>query len=318
MTGKKKILIVGCGVSGLTCGVKLLDSGYNVEIIASKMPADTTSNIAPAYWYPYKVYPEDKVLRWGEISYKEFTNLSRHDNTGVTFKTLLKLYDKKVTKPYWTKLVRGFEEVERSKLPDGYGYGFTAEVPQIEASIYLNYLFNRFIESGGIVNQIEELSSLEHLYDDNEIIVNCTGLGSYKLCDDKEMFPIRGQLVRTTNPGVDKIYNDEEGPLAITYIVPRSGDCLLGGTAEENNWDLEVDKNISDRILANSAALVPRLKDAKILEHKVGLRPGRTEVRLEAERVSDNCTVIHNYGHGGAGFTLSWGCAQGVLKLAQT
>ena len=64
--------------------------------------------------------------------------------------------------------------------------------------------------------------------------------------------------------------------------------------------------------------MAPKLKDAKILDHKVGLRPGRTEVRLEAAKVSNNCTVIHNYGHGGAGFTLSWGCAEDVLNLVKT
>jgi D-amino-acid oxidase len=41
----------------------------------------------------------------------------------------------------------------------------------------------------------------------------------------------------------------------------------------------------------------------------VGLRPARPALRLEAERIG-NATVIHNYGHGGAGFTLSWGCAE--------
>jgi D-amino-acid oxidase len=318
MTHKNKILIVGCGVSGLTCGVKLIENDFKVEIITSKLPPNTTSNIAPAYWYPYRVYPEEKVLKWGEISYKEYTTLSRQKGTGISFMKLFKLFDKKVPKPYWTKLVRSFREAKKSELPKGYRFGFIAEVPLIETPIYLKYLYNRFIESGGEVTKLEKkLNSFEQLYPDNEIIINCTGLGSHKLCNDKNMFPIRGQLVRTSNPGIDYIYNDEEGPLSMTYIVPRSKDCLLGGTAQENNWDLEVDYKTSDKIISNSKKLVPKLKDARILEHKVGLRPGRTEVRLQAEKASDNCTIIHNYGHGGAGFTLSWGCAEEVLELAQ-
>jgi len=50
---------------------------------------------------------------------------------------------------------------------------------------------------------------------------------------------------------------------------------------------------------------------------KVGLRPFRKSgVRLERERLSDGRTVIHNYGHGGAGFTLSWACAEEVCAIA--
>lgn len=46
----------------------------------------------------------------------------------------------------------------------------------------------------------------------------------------------------------------------------------------------------------------------------VGLRPGRPTVRLEAER-RDGGLLVHNYGHGGAGLTLSRGCASAVLAL---
>lgn len=44
------------------------------------------------------------------------------------------------------------------------------------------------------------------------------------------------------------------------------------------------------------------------------MRPSRTEVRLEAEKVEGR-TVVHNYGHGGAGVTLSWGCAEEVVEI---
>ena len=46
----------------------------------------------------------------------------------------------------------------------------------------------------------------------------------------------------------------------------------------------------------------------------MGLRPSRTEVRLEEEFIGDT-RVIHNYGHGGAGVTLSWGCADEVASI---
>ena len=54
-----------------------------------------------------------------------------------------------------------------------------------------------------------------------------------------------------------------------------------------------------------------------VLRERVGLRPFRKSgVRLEKEKLGDGRTVIHNYGHGGSGFTLSWGCAEEVVEVA--
>jgi D-amino-acid oxidase len=49
-----------------------------------------------------------------------------------------------------------------------------------------------------------------------------------------------------------------------------------------------------------------------VLAHRVGLRPVRPQVRLETQAVPGGRHVVHNYGHGGAGVTLSWGCALAV------
>ena len=74
----------------------------------------------------------------------------------------------------------------------------------------------------------------------------------------------------------------------------------------------EEDRNF---ILKKCSQIIPKLEDVKIIEELVGLRPGRTSVRLEKETVSGK-TLIHNYGHGGSGVTLSWGCADDVVRLA--
>ncbi len=80
---------------------------------------------------------------------------------------------------------------------------------------------------------------------------------------------------------------------------------------------MEPDPATAAAIFERCAWLEPRLRDAAILEHKVGLRPGRPAVRLEAEQHSSGKRLIHNYGHGGAGVTLSWGCADEVVRLAR-
>jgi len=131
------------------------------------------------------------------------------------------------------------------------------------------------------------------------------------------MQPIRGQVVRVRNPGLERFILDEDDPKGVTYIIPRSHDCILGGTADEGEWDLEPDPETASGILDRCTRLEPRLADAEILEHRVGLRPGRPTIRLELENDPDRVTRIHNYGHGGSGITLSWGCAEETLRLVQ-
>ena len=92
-----------------------------------------------------------------------------------------------------------------------------------------------------------------------------------------------------------------------TYVIPRSRDIVVGGTEDAGEWDRTRDPDTAADILRRGTALVPALAGARVLRHKVGLRPARPETRLE--RVGE---VIHCYGHGGAGVTLSWGCADDV------
>jgi D-amino-acid oxidase len=123
--------------------------------------------------------------------------------------------------------------------------------------------------------------------------------------------------VRTERCGVERFVLDDFGADGITYVVPRSNDCILGGTVEEGRESLEADESTTLEILARCRALEPRLEQAKLLGANVGLRPGRPEVRLEAEPFASGRLVVHNYGHGGAGVTLSWGCADEVCELVR-
>jgi D-amino-acid oxidase len=314
-----EVVVLGSGVSGLTCGIQLLEKGFGVQIIAYSVPPDTTSDIAPAYWSPFRVYPEGRVLKWGKYSYREFINLSAKTGTGVSLIQLMELYDHEVANPWWKKVVPECVRASQSDVPSGFKDAYLVEVPLIETPIYMKYLVRRFNEMGGKIIKLDSrISSLKELYGRDRIIVNCSGLGAYDVCEDKDTYPIRGQIIRTTNPGINRCYHYESEKNGITYIVPRTGDCILGGTAEEYDWNTEIDMATANDIFEKCKALEPSLGDAKLLEHKVGLRPGRKEVCLELERVSQRCAVIHNYGHGGAGFTLSWGCAEEVVELAES
>ena len=101
----------------------------------------------------------------------------------------------------------------------------------------------------------------------------------------------------------------------LTYVVPREETVVLGGTAQEGSDDLTPDAGTAEAIVARCAALVPAVAHARILEHRVGLRPARTAVRLERDVLADGRPVVHCYGHGGAGVTMSYGCARDVVAL---
>ena len=314
----KSALILGSGVSGLTCGVRLLEAGFSVRIKAHTLPPHTTSNVAPAYWYPYKVAPRERVLGWAAFSYAKLTSLSLVPGSGVSMSSLLKLFEEPVDEPFWKPAVRAFRRARPVELPPGYADGFVTEVPRIETPVYMRYLEDRFVELGGELEKLErEAASIEELMGDRPILINCAGLGAGKLCRDENTFPIRGQIVIVKNIGLERITSVDTGRQAPIYIVPRDGDCILGGTAEENDWDLSVNPETSKKIIEKCTAIEPTLVNAEILGHRVGLRPGRTEVRLELEELPGGRAVIHDYGHGGAGFTLSWGCAEEVLNQAE-
>lgn len=307
-------LVLGCGVIGLSTAIRLQEAGLDVEIWAADLPSSTTSSVAAAIWYPYKAYPEDKVLEWGARTAAVFEKLAGDPETGVRMREGVELWREPVPDPWWKSAVPRFRRCEGDELPPGYRDGFVFTVPAIEMPVYLRYLLGRFTDAGGRVKQ-QALNSPQEAAQRAGIVVNCAGLGARKLVGDNLMTPIRGQIVRVRNPGLERFVLDEEHPEGLTYIVPRSEDCILGGTAEEGDWNLRPDPETADAILRRCVSLEPRLADAEILEHKVGLRPGRPEIRLERERLRNGSVLVHNYGHGGAGVTLSWGCAEEACRL---
>jgi D-amino-acid oxidase len=147
-----------------------------------------------------------------------------------------------------------------------------------------------------------------------EVVVLAAGLASGALLDDHSCYAVQGQVVRLADPGLSGWLLDEENPAGLTYVIPRGTDVVCGGTAVEGATGTEPDPDVETAVLRRTRALVPALADAPVLSRAVGLRPARPTVRLERV-VHDGRRVVTCYGHGGAGVTLSWGCAQHVARL---
>jgi D-amino-acid oxidase len=310
-----RAIIVGCGVSGLTTAILFQEAGWRTTIWTAAMPEDTVSSVAAAQWYPFRAYPQDKVLRWGELAYRVFAGLADDPRSGVYLRAGIELWRMPVPDPWWAVAVPGFGRCTAADLRPGYVDGYRFTVPIVEMPIYLQYLLARFVAAGGRV-EMRTLDGLDEASGAADVVVNCSGLGAYSLVGDSSMAPIRGQIVRVRNPGLTEFILDEEPPEDVTYILPRTTDCILGGTTDAGIWDMSPDPDVAAAIVRRCVALEPRLANAEVLEHKVGLRPGRPTIRLEREDGTGGAPIIHNYGHGGAGVTLSWGCAEEALALA--
>ena len=300
-----RVIVVGAGVVGLTCAVRLAEAGHRVDVLARDLPRETTSVVAAALWYPYLALPVDRVRVWGADSYRTFAGLAGEE-TGVRMLSGTEVHAARTPDPWWVDAV---PDLERVPPLTGYDDAWSFTAPVIDMPVYLDWLRQRLEVLGGTITRMS-LGGLPSTKDPDEVVVNCAGIGSRLLAHDPSVRPVRGQVVLVRGVEVDRWWLDESGP---TYVVPRSDSVVVGGTDDDGDWSRTPSPETAERILERAARLVPELRRAKVVAHRVGLRPVRPEVRLEAED-----GVVHCYGHGGAGVTLSWGCADEVVRLVST
>ena len=139
-------------------------------------------------------------------------------------------------------------------------------------------------------------------------MVNCAGLGARLMAADRSVVPVRGQVLAVEQVGLERWWLDSAGP---TYVVPRSRDIIVGGTDDEGDWSRTPSPETARAILARATRLVPELEGAKVLRPQGGAAAGAAR----RTRRAAGGTVVHCYGHGGAGVTLSWGTADEVVGL---
>jgi D-amino-acid oxidase len=308
------ITILGCGVIGLTTALRLQEAGHGITIKTWKIPPETTSDKAAAFWSPYRIGENAQTFEWIRDTYGVLEELSRIPGSGVSMIPLRKFLKDPLDQSdrWWLMAVPEGRHapLPPAALPPGYASGWTAEVPLMETPLYLPFLLERLVRSGAALHTGEHITDLPALLSPGTAVINCTGLGSRELCGDKSLVPIRGQIAVTRPFSAGAIYVDAETP---TYIVPREDGCIIGGTYEQDVWEEVPDPGTIRTLLERAPNLVPGLDTGPAVRAYAGLRPYRTSVRLEAD--PDYPGLIHHYGHGGAGFTLSWGAAASVVRL---
>ena len=305
-----RVVVLGAGVSGLSCALLLAEAGHAVTLWSRAEPLATTSAIAAAIWYPFEAGPPERVAGWASRSYRRFEELARAHTPGVVPVTVHDLHSPAHARPAWVTELGAFRELPAEEC-HGHAEGWEARVPVIETPLYLPWLAGR-VRAHGVRCETRTVHDLDETRA-FDAVVNCTGLGARELVGDGRCFALKGQIVRVPRGAVTRaLYFQEEGG-AFGYIVPRSADCVLGGTAERGVETLTSDERTTRAILERCRAFEPRLGEP--LSVGVGLRPGRDEIRVERERLADGRWIVHDYGHGGCGVTLSWPCAEDARAL---
>lgn len=304
----QKVTVVGSGIIGLSTAIALQESGFQVRILAKEPWNHTLSSKVGAVWFPYAIEPRDKSSLWAAAAYHRYKS-EEGIAAGISFISFLNAYTDEEKEEWVNELPKGtVRKATLEDLPKGMEKGFVAEVPLAEPSLYLPYLLEKFLAQGGTYEQ-KTISSLSEMATLDEWVINCTGLGAKIICEDQDLHPMRGQILRAEKLDVPS-FADPTRKGALSYIIQRSQDCVIGGTDYENDWNEEIDPQDTLKIL-NRLKGFGINSQPKLLEIIVGLRPKRFAVRFEFDLEFPN--VFHNYGHGGAGFTVAWGCA---LELA--
>lgn len=304
-----RVIVVGAGVIGLSCALRLLEAGHRVDVLARELPLETTSAVAAAIWYPYRAWPEDRVLGWSRSSYAAFADLAaEHPDSGVVLREGTEVGVPRDEKPWWADAVPDLHET--LDVPAGHDGGWAFTAPVVEMPVYLGWLSARVLAAGGSITRLTLHGLPTPGGAGPAAVVDCAGLGAKFLASDPTVHPVQGQVVLVEQVGLERWWLEGGSQGGPTYVVPRSRDIVVGGTDVEGEWSRTPSPEVAAAILRRALRLVPALAGAEVIGHRVGLRPARSEVRVE--RVGD---VVHCYGHGGAGVTLSWGCADEVVEL---
>jgi D-amino-acid oxidase len=255
------------------------------------------------------------VIPWALETYKTLVELSNNSPTGVSIIELHQFSRAgEIPIPDWAMPLGASVIPSEVEEPREFTSGYAITVPLMDTTIYLDYLTARFLKAGGAVKANICFENLEEVDPKFDLVINCGGIGARSLVNDAELESHRGQIAivpRIENLSCAMVCDD--APLM--YAIPRRNDCVFGGTNDLSS-DLTADPATTDRIVTECSRVL-KMERPNVLAERVGLRPFRKSgVRLERGQLSDGRTVIHNYGHGGSGFTLSWGCARDVLEMA--
>ena len=303
----RRVMVVGAGVIGLTCAVRLLEAGHRVDVVARDLPLETTSAVAAALWYPYRALPQDRVDRLGGAVVRR---LRRAGATEPASGVGCAPAPRSSAQPPAT---RG------GATPCRPAPGSTGRRPArgVRRRLDVRHAGRRDAGLPRLAGRPgrrarrhpHPAEPVRAAHRRRAVVVNCAGLGARLLGGG----PVGRRRCAARSCASSRSGSSAGGstPTRPTYVVPRAATSCWAAPTIEGEWSRTPEPATAAADPGPGGARSCRAcAGAGVLRHKVGLRPAVPSVRLE--RAGD---VVHCYGHGGCGVTVSWGCADEVVGL---
>ncbi|CAG8629444.1 12171_t:CDS:10 [Acaulospora morrowiae] len=346
---KKYATVIGAGVSGLTTAV-LLQEAYEVTILAKNFPGELRGEYASpwagAHWRSDAKLEDARQQDFDRKTFIHFWDLGHNKSfeTGIMIVDGFDYWDKHPPsdwkEPWFKDLCPGYRHLKKEELPKGVEFGTTYKTITISPPKYLIYLMKCFRINGGSTKRASLSHIKEAIFDNTDVVINCSGLGSKSLrgVQDQDVYSASGQTILVQLPvghvnwtfGRYAAGRTDGGTHrkneVLTYVVPRdNGEVVLGGTYGQHDYSITPDADIANDIIARCISTRPDLlpkgeTKLKIIRHGVGLRPVRKNgIRIETEWTQSEQTgkkilICHNYGHGGYGWQSSYGASMHVIE----
>jgi glycine/D-amino acid oxidase-like deaminating enzyme len=256
------VAVLGSGVVGLATARLVQEAGFPVSIYAAALPPETTSNIAGGQFHPAYAFNEDAVApefiaRFTsalDYSWRRF-QIMVGDEYGIRWLPTYVEADSPES-----KLIASFPPINRMLAPAEHPFPWAGtlryDTMYIETGRYLRQMARDVQIAGGKIEVRKFTTPTDIAALSENLLFNCTGLGSRDLFNDQELRPARGQLaILEPQPEVQYAFTGGPG-----YMFPRPDGIILGGTFELDQWDTTPQPATIARIVARHKAFFASLR----------------------------------------------------------